>query len=134
MRARARESERVVVACGCVRASVVRGGSSARLSRSTKLLRASGVTTVSLVDDIVAPTAESVRRNLSAIINFAKFREERLSIFTEHTAKRDSLLAAKKRAADELDGIRRQLAAEQVRAVGGGWWRRRRSMTGDGGV
>ena len=49
----------------------------------SKLMSASGLQDFSLVKDLYKPEATRLRRNLSAIINFAKFREEKLSLFTE---------------------------------------------------
>ena len=49
----------------------------------SKLMGASGLQDFSLVKDLYKPEPARLRRNLSAIINFAKFREEKLSLFTE---------------------------------------------------
>lgn len=41
------------------------------------------------IRDIVKPEPGHVRRILSAIINFAKFREERMAVFEQYSAKTD---------------------------------------------
>lgn len=57
----------------------------------SKLMSASGLQDFSLVKDLYKPEATRLRRNLSAIINFAKFREEKLSLFTELQDQSDNL-------------------------------------------
>jgi kinetochore protein Nuf2 len=37
------------------------------------------------IRDLIKPDAQRVKRILSAIINFAKFREEQLPVFDKHT-------------------------------------------------
>ena len=37
--------------------------------------------------DVIKPEGVQVRRILSAIINFAKFREERMTVFEQYTQK-----------------------------------------------
>ena len=56
-----------------------------------KLMTASGLQDFSLVKDLYKPESARLRRNLSAIINFAKFREEKLSLFTELQDQSDAL-------------------------------------------
>lgn len=43
------------------------------------------------IRDLIRPEAPQVRRILSAIINFAKFREERMSVYEQCTQKADEL-------------------------------------------
>jgi chromosome segregation ATPase len=57
----------------------------------SKLMNASGLQDFSLVKDLYKPESARLRRNLSAIINFAKFREEKLSLFTELQDQSDGL-------------------------------------------
>lgn len=45
------------------------------------------------IKDIMCPSASRLRRHLSGIINFAKFREERLMLLAELKSKRDTLLS-----------------------------------------
>jgi kinetochore protein Nuf2 len=45
--------------------------------------------------DFIKPTPERVRRILSAVINFAKFREEQLSEFEKYTSQTDQLTEKK---------------------------------------
>lgn len=54
-------------------------------SRS-KLMSKVGVESFS-IRDLIRPEAPQVRRILSAIINFAKFREERMSVYEQCTQK-----------------------------------------------
>ena len=49
----------------------------------SKLMRASGIQDFSIVKDLYKPEHPRLKRNLSAIINFAKFREEKLNLFTQ---------------------------------------------------
>lgn len=44
------------------------------------------------IKDFISPTSKRLRRQLSGIINFAKFREERLMLLSELSAKREELL------------------------------------------
>jgi kinetochore protein Nuf2 len=37
------------------------------------------------IRDLIKPDAQRVKKILSAIINFAKFREEQLPVFDKHT-------------------------------------------------
>ncbi len=50
-----------------------------------RLLGVCGVTDFSLLD-VFKPDAKRLRRNLSAIINFAKFKEERLEAIHKFTS------------------------------------------------
>eukprot|EP00890_Picochlorum_soloecismus_P000917 jgi/Picsp_1/1826/NSC_05293-R1_protein len=82
------------------------------------LLRASGVKDFSL-KDVHKPDAQRLRRNLSAIINFAKFREEKLIAYTELQEKhaelvstRDSLKAEQERLHAELKQLQEELDSE----------------------
>ena len=47
------------------------------------------------LDDLSHPSATAFARNLSAVINFAKFREERLATYQEFTTHTDQLLELK---------------------------------------
>ena len=61
---------------------------------SHKLLATSGISDFTL-KDITAPEAKRLRRNLSAVINFAKFREDRQPGYVEFTQETDSLAQQK---------------------------------------
>ena len=50
-----------------------------------KLLKACGIASGFTLRDLTKPDPRRVRRNLSAIINFHKFREERLAVFAQFT-------------------------------------------------
>ncbi|GMF29403.1 unnamed protein product [Phytophthora lilii] len=73
-----------------------------------RLLAACGVDDFGL-RDVLHPTLKRVRRQLSALINFAKFREERLTAFAEVTAHTDELLVRKKALQDENAALQREL-------------------------
>lgn len=60
-----------------------------------KLLKACGVSGGFNLVDLLKPDPRRVRRNLSAIINFHKFREERLAVFTQFTERGVSVALAK---------------------------------------
>ncbi|GMF48692.1 unnamed protein product [Phytophthora fragariaefolia] len=84
-----------------------------------RLLAACGVDDFGL-RDVLQPAPKRVRRQLSALINFAKFREERLAAFAEVTRQADELLQHKKALQDEnaalqreLDGLLEQQKAEE---------------------
>lgn len=65
------------------------------------------------VDDIVEPDYKNAQRNLSALINFAKFREERLVDFEEALMARDAEYAELERARAENVHLKAELAAAQ---------------------
>ncbi|GBG26516.1 Kinetochore protein nuf2 [Hondaea fermentalgiana] len=74
-----------------------------------KLLGAAGVRDVTLLD-LTKPDPRRFRRNLSAVINFAKFREERLMECEELTGKTDALLERKAEVARECDEVESKIA------------------------
>ena len=65
-----------------------------RVRRSHKLLSTAGINDFSL-NDIIKPEGVRLRRNLSAIINFAKFHEDRQPVYAAMTEKTDVLRTAK---------------------------------------
>ncbi|KAE9002672.1 hypothetical protein PF005_g13954 [Phytophthora fragariae] len=73
-----------------------------------RLLAACGVDDFGL-RDVLHPTPKRVRRQLSALINFAKFREERLAAFGDITSETDELLQKKKALQDENAALQREL-------------------------
>lgn len=75
---------------------------------ASKLLHACGVYDFGL-KDVLTPTPKRVRRQLSALINFAKFREERLAAFGELTRETDQLLKKKTTLQEEHELLQRQL-------------------------
>mmetsp|Transcript_18957 Transcript_18957/g.48209 ORF Transcript_18957/g.48209 Transcript_18957/m.48209 type:complete len:453 (-) Transcript_18957:111-1469(-) len=85
----------------------------------SKLMRAVGVANWSVEENLLKPTARSVIRDLSAIINFAKFREERLAGYCDLSEQfelladtRDELLRQRDQHIDELNALKEQRAAE----------------------
>jgi kinetochore protein Nuf2 len=75
-----------------------------------RLLLASGVKDFSM-RDLHKPEPQRLRRNLSAIINFAKFREEKLVAYTELQEGFESLLAERDAIATEHAALQAELAA-----------------------
>ncbi|KAL7678971.1 putative kinetochore protein Nuf2 [Plasmopara halstedii] len=73
-----------------------------------RLLAASGVDDFGL-RDVLHPTPKRVRRQLSALINFGKFRDERLVAFSATTSQTDELLAQKKALQEENAALQREL-------------------------
>ncbi|KUF87947.1 Kinetochore protein NUF2 protein [Phytophthora nicotianae] len=73
-----------------------------------RLLVACGVDDFGL-RDVLHPTPKRVRRQLSALINFSKFRTERLAAFSEITSQTDELLAQKKALQEENAALQREL-------------------------
>ncbi|RLN90561.1 hypothetical protein BBJ28_00022316 [Nothophytophthora sp. Chile5] len=77
---------------------------------SQRLLAACGVDDFGL-QDLLAPSPKRVRRQLSALINFAKFREERLAAFSELTGRTDALLQRKTTLQEQNAALQRELDA-----------------------
>ena len=73
-----------------------------------KLLLASGIKDFSM-RDLHKPDAQRLRRNLSAIINFAKFREEKLTAYTELQEGLESLIVERDAIADENAALMAEL-------------------------
>ncbi|KAL4537163.1 hypothetical protein Ndes2526B_g04925 [Nannochloris sp. 'desiccata'] len=76
----------------------------------SKLLTASGVKDFSF-RDLYKPEPQRLRRNLSAIINFAKFREEKLTAYTELQESFETLLTTKETLESEHAALQAELAA-----------------------
>jgi len=60
-----------------------------------KLLVASGVSEGYTLRELIKPEPTRLRRNLSAIINFQKYREEKIEQWAEHGKRTVELEAAK---------------------------------------
>lgn len=75
---------------------------------TSKLMHACGVYDFCFTD-ILTPTPKRVRRQLSALINFAKFREERMAAFGELSRETDQLLKHKTELQEENERLERQL-------------------------
>ncbi|KAF4146593.1 Designed helical repeat protein 10 domain [Phytophthora infestans] len=73
-----------------------------------RLLAACGVDDFGL-RDVLHPTPKRVRRQLSALINFSKFRTERLAAFSKITSQTDELLTQKKALQEENAALQREL-------------------------
>ena len=61
--------------------------------------------------DLIKPESKRLRRHISAVINFAKFREERLVHGVELTQEVDTLAAKKQQAEDENERLVNELRA-----------------------
>jgi kinetochore protein Nuf2 len=82
----------------------------ARPCRSQKLMNTVGVKDFSMID-LIKPESKRLRRHISAVINFAKFREERLVHGVELTQEVDALAAKKQQAEDENERLVNELRA-----------------------
>ncbi|CAG9462385.1 unnamed protein product [Pedinophyceae sp. YPF-701] len=81
-----------------------------------KLMFAAGAHDFSL-KDVYKATRERTVRNLSAIINFGKYREERLQTFQAFQEEADARAAQRQALVDEGDALRAEIARlEQARA------------------
>lgn len=78
------------------------------LRASQKMMAACGVHDFT-VKDFVNPEAKRFRRQLSGVINFAKFREEQLATFTELTMQRQALMSELDRVNVENANLRQRL-------------------------
>ena len=67
--------------------------------------------------DIVDPDAKRFRRQLSAIINFIKFREDRLTMYSALSTETDKLSEAHGLLRDENEDLRRQLDELKAQAA-----------------
>ncbi|CAI5725010.1 unnamed protein product [Peronospora effusa] len=76
--------------------------------KAQQLLAACGVDDFGL-RDVLHPTPKRVRRQLSALINFAKFREERLAAFSDITGHTDEMLEKTKALREENAVLKREL-------------------------
>ncbi|CAI5734418.1 unnamed protein product [Peronospora destructor] len=76
--------------------------------KAQQLLAACGVDDFGL-RDVLHPTPKRVRRQLSALINFAKFREERLAAFSDITGHTDEMLDKTKALREENAVLKREL-------------------------
>lgn len=78
------------------------------LCRRTKLLDTCGVSEPCL-PDLSKPDGKRFCRNLSAIINFAKFREERVAIYTDLSEETDVLIQDKAKVQKKFEAEERKL-------------------------
>mmetsp|Transcript_14324 Transcript_14324/g.21451 ORF Transcript_14324/g.21451 Transcript_14324/m.21451 type:complete len:476 (+) Transcript_14324:73-1500(+) len=62
------------------------------------------------IKDLMSPTAKRFRRQLSGILNFAKFREERFALLNDLTGRRESILSAYNKSKNKSDELTRKLA------------------------
>lgn len=75
-----------------------------------KMMEVCSITDFSL-KDFMAPTAKRVRRQLSGIINFAKFRMERLGLLHDLTTQREAILSQLNKSKLQNDTLNSRLAA-----------------------
>ena len=79
----------------------------------TKLMRAAQISDFSMLEDMVRPDGERFIRNISAVINFAKFREERLEAHNAMSVRTTELLEEKERRLEEQHQLEAEI--EQAR-------------------
>jgi kinetochore protein Nuf2 len=79
-------------------------------SAARSLMLAVGVTDFSMAD-LTAPDPKRTRRHLSAVINFAKFREERLDYYQADMEKADELAEARLTLDAEVRALAQRLTA-----------------------
>eukprot|EP00946_MAST-07B_sp_MAST-7B-sp1_P004800 g4800.t1 len=79
----------------------------------TKLMRAAQITDFSMLEDMVRPDGERFIRNISAVINFAKFREERLEAHNAMSMRTTELIEEKERQLEEQHQLEAEI--EQAR-------------------
>lgn len=83
--------------------------------QTAKLMRASGVRDFSM-KDLHKPDVVRLKKHLSAIINFAKFREEKLLAYTELQEKHEELMYSRdalKREHEELEKLLEKMTYER---------------------
>lgn len=78
-----------------------------------KLMMCSGVKDLGQ-KDVFKPESVRLRRHLSALVNFAKFREEKLVSYTEAQDKLEELLAVRRQLEDENGNITAELTRLQT--------------------
>ena len=86
----------------------------------SKLMDAAQVPDFSFLMDCVKPIGERFIRNLSAIINFAKFREERVQSYSEMTASTEEILEQKQRLITEQQQLKekiQRLKSQQLKDI-----------------
>eukprot|EP01138_Halocafeteria_seosinensis_P014875 gb/GECG01015185.1/.p1 GENE.gb/GECG01015185.1/~~gb/GECG01015185.1/.p1 ORF type:complete len:485 (+),score=97.67 gb/GECG01015185.1/:1-1455(+) len=74
-----------------------------------KLLTACGVKEGFHIRDLIKPDPKRTRRNLSAIINFHKFREERLAVYAQFSEKGEELMGRRRQLEDEKGELEEEL-------------------------
>lgn len=79
----------------------------------SKLMLVCGIKDFSVQDDVygATPDRKRLQKHLSALINFAKFREEKLDGYSRLTAKTDELLQRKQEVEENLATSHQRLAA-----------------------
>lgn len=92
-------------------------------ARSHKLMRTVGITDFT-IKDVLYPERARLRRNFSAVINFAKFREDRMERYQQFTnesagfvAQKAHLEAENNKLLAEIRAINAQRAAEEPRVA-----------------
>jgi kinetochore protein Nuf2 len=75
---------------------------------SSKLLQTCGCHEFSL-QDLVKPTSDKLRIYLSSVINFAKFREDQLDVFSVKTEKQDQLASDLEDKTSNIDTLTRKI-------------------------
>jgi kinetochore protein Nuf2 len=74
-----------------------------------KMMKISGITDFS-IKDYLQPSAKRLRRQLSGIINFAKFREERFALLQDVSSERERLVSALNSRKSVKEAVEKKLA------------------------
>lgn len=67
--------------------------------------------------DLLTPSAKRLRKHMSAIVNFAKFREEKLSIQEANDSQREVLKAQLNKAQTRREALTQELSSLKQRTV-----------------
>ncbi|GMI12751.1 hypothetical protein TrVE_jg1684 [Triparma verrucosa] len=70
------------------------------------------------IKDITSPSAKRLRRQLSGIINFAKFREERLQMYAELNMQREGVMDKLKQVMEDNGSLNGQLSQLKQQSAG----------------
>ena len=77
-----------------------------------KLMLVAGIADFGLAD-LIKPEYKRLRRNISAVINLAKFREEKLPAYIDYTQETEALAAQKSRLEDENERLTADVRAAE---------------------
>eukprot|EP00554_Chaetoceros_debilis_P013495 CAMPEP_0194111468 /NCGR_PEP_ID=MMETSP0150-20130528/10464_1 /TAXON_ID=122233 /ORGANISM="Chaetoceros debilis, Strain MM31A-1" /LENGTH=459 /DNA_ID=CAMNT_0038800909 /DNA_START=142 /DNA_END=1521 /DNA_ORIENTATION=+ len=81
-----------------------------------KFMRVCGIHADFGNNDLAAPIPKRFKRQLSAVINFIKFKEERMGLYSERSEERDELFGGLVQAQQERENLMEQLRLAQAQA------------------
>ncbi|GMH61795.1 hypothetical protein TL16_g03338, partial [Triparma laevis f. inornata] len=87
------------------------------LRAAGKMMRICGIPDYG-IKDVTAPSAKRLRRQLSGIINFAKFREERLQMYAELNMQREGVMDKLKQVMEDNGSLNGQLSSLKTQSAG----------------